>query len=108
MSKLSEWIDFTEGEMDLKSMERLALLLKHSIADQLILDNLRRLRKIVKKSDPMTDQKSVLNEPEFLNQFHEKVMRSIRDLEAQKTDEQTTLHFAVDGPSAPRNVSREV
>lgn len=84
MRKLSDWVDFMEGELTPKHIERLSLLLKHSIADQLILDNLRRLRRLIKKTDRAKLALETINEPEFLNQFHNRVMNSIKEVSDKK------------------------
>lgn len=77
MRPISDWIDFMEGEGTLKQLERMDLLLKHSIADQLVIDNLRRLRRVIKKSDPAKNVLEQMNQPEFFTNLHSKIMSEV-------------------------------
>ena len=90
MRKLHEWIEYMEGEGLLKPMSKLALLLKHSLVDQVILDNLRRLRRLVKQLDPAFEIEEKLSSAEFLNDFHSQTMNQIKDWaqknQAKKSD----------------------
>lgn len=94
MRALSDWIDFMEGEGTVKQLERMSLLLKHSIADQMILDNLRRLRRALKKSDPAVDKFEQINRPEFLTDFHERVMKEINGYQAERVGTKGKVLFA--------------
>lgn len=79
MRALNDWIDFMEGEGTSKQIERMGLLLKHSIPDQLILDNLRRLRRAVKKSGLAQKPLAQMDQSEFLTNFHARVMKEVSE-----------------------------
>ncbi len=90
MRKLSEWVDFMEGEVTLKQIERLTFLLKHSPEDQVILENLRRLRRSLRQADPARIAVETINEPEFLQAFHTRVMDGIKDLKQDRREQRQT------------------
>ena len=77
MRKLEDWIEYMEGEGLLKLMGRLGMLLRYSSTDQLVLDNLRRLRRILKNSDPALDIENEISSSEFLGNFHADTMARI-------------------------------
>ena len=75
-----------EGECSAKQEEKLSLLLKHSIADQVVLDNLRRLRRIVKECDPALAIEAALSDENFMAELHAGTMKRITA--QMKMDEQ--------------------
>ncbi|MEQ1663848.1 MAG: hypothetical protein ABL927_00570 [Bdellovibrionales bacterium] len=77
MSKLEEWIEYMEAGLP-QSDEHLGMLLEHSITDQLVLDNLRRLRRVIKMTDPSEDCDEALRNEQFLKSFHARVMGKIK------------------------------
>lgn len=77
MRKLEEWIEYMEGEGDLEKMGQLGLLLKHSLEDQVVLNNLRRLRRMIELTDPSDIIEDQISNSDFLGQFHQKTMKSI-------------------------------
>lgn len=77
MRKLEEWIEYMEGEEEYAQMGKLSLLLKHSGSDQVVLENLRRLRKWLKWADPAQDIEDQISNSEFLKDFHAKTMSQV-------------------------------
>ncbi len=77
MRKLEDWIEYMEGEGILRFMGKLGLLLRHSLTDQLVLDNLRRLRRILKQADPALEIENQISSSEFLGNFHAETMAKI-------------------------------
>lgn len=75
--RLIDWIEYMEGEGDPEKMSQLSMLLKHSIADQVVLDNLRRLRRMIKCADPADDVMDKVSNAEFLESMHLKIMEQI-------------------------------
>jgi hypothetical protein len=79
MRKLEDWIDYLEDECPPKRRTQLNMLLKFSVADRLILDNLRRLRQLIQLCDKADDIEGLLNQKEFLHDSHAKIMESIKN-----------------------------
>lgn len=77
MRRLEDWIEYMEGEGNPHQMGQLNLLLKHSLADQQVLDNLRRLRKWLKWTDPCEEIEYVLDDKKFEKNFHKRIMNEI-------------------------------
>ena len=77
MGKLEDCIDYLELALDRRKMAKLSLLLKHSIADQVILDNLRRLRRLVQSSDPAQPIYRLSNDPVYNEKLHASIMQKV-------------------------------
>lgn len=77
MRRLEDWIDYMEAESSEQEMSQLSLLLKHSVADQEVLENLQRLRKWVKWSDPCEAVDYIIEDKKFEKSFQERVMATI-------------------------------
>jgi hypothetical protein len=103
MRRLEDWIEYMEGEGAQKWMGQLGLLLKHSIADQVVLDNLRRLRRLIKKTDLADKINDTISNVEFLSGMHAKVMVNItaaKSVTSKRHAREKSLSPGVDqGPS---------
>lgn len=92
MRKLEEWIEVMEDEEDKaagralngkrdvkqKQLEKLSLLLKHSPPDQVVFDNLRRLRRLIAQSgDPANAIEEMISGADFTAKLHGKIMDQI-------------------------------
>lgn len=77
MRKLENWIDFMENECSPKEEAQLKMLLNFSKGDQLILDNLRRLRNLIKLCDKADAIEGLLSEEKFLQKSHKAIMDRI-------------------------------
>lgn len=77
MIKLEDWIDFIEDECTPKRRAQLKMLLKFSVADRLILDNLRRIRQLIKLCDRADEIEGMLDQKEFLQDSHKQIMNRI-------------------------------
>ncbi len=77
MRKLEDWIDYLEDECPPKRRAQLNMLFKFSVADRLILDNLRRLRQLIQLCDKADAIEGLLNQKEFLQDSHAKIMERI-------------------------------
>ena len=77
MRKLEEWIDFMEGECTPQELSKLGLLLKHSISDQVVLDNLRRLRRATKACDPAHEIEHAIADENLMADLHSRTMKRI-------------------------------
>jgi len=78
MTKLEEWIDYMEGEADLKTMAKLGLLLEHSRRDREILQNLMRVRQMIELSDPALDIHEFVEDPSYMERLHARTMARIK------------------------------
>jgi hypothetical protein len=78
MKELEEWIDLMEGETWPEQTANLNLLLEHSLADQTIMDNLRRLRQATKEAHTDTAVEKLLRDQTYLEKLHSQIMRSVR------------------------------
>ena len=79
MQRLEDWIDFMEGESNHVQHGRLGLLLKHSIADRLVFENVRRLRCAIKDADAAELLTPLLNNERFMADMHQSIMARIRE-----------------------------
>ncbi len=77
MRKQEEWIDFIEGEDCDVNLSQLGFLLKHSKQDQMVVDNLRRLRSVISQVDIANEIDDKMEDTEFMSDFHNRVMCSI-------------------------------
>jgi hypothetical protein len=87
MRKLEDWIDYLEDECPPKRCVQLNMLLKFSVADRLILDNLRRLRQLIKLCDPADAIEGVLCQKEFLQDSHSQIMAGIMSPSGRRPDD---------------------
>lgn len=78
MKKLEDWIDYLEGEVSLRERTEMNLLLKHSLSDQTILDNLRRLRQAVYESDMTRSADKLLADRQYLEKLQSQVMKEVK------------------------------
>lgn len=78
MRKLEDWIDYVEGEGTLRERTEMNLLLKHSIADQMILDNLRRLRQVVFAVDSTRKADALFADRQYMEKMQSQIMKEIR------------------------------
>ena len=78
MAKLEEWIDYMEGEADLKLMAKLGMLLEHSRDDREILQNLMRVRQMIELSDPAHEIHEFVEDPAYLERLHARTMSRIK------------------------------
>lgn len=112
MKKLEDWIEYLEGEVSLKDRTEMNLLLKHSMADQLILDNLRRLRQCVRESDQARSEEKLLNDKQYHERIQSQIMREVRKIRFAERPNLTVvtpeenLSASVKGPSRLRDVYR--
>ena len=79
MRKLEDWIDYMEGEADLKTMGRLGLLIEHSRADREVLSNLMRMRMLIEHADPAIALEPLTEKAGFLDRLHDRVMTFIEE-----------------------------
>lgn len=77
MIQFEDWIDYMEGEADLKTMAKLGLLIEHSYADREILSNLLHLRMLIERVDPALEIEPRIQKAGFLDDLHERVMSFI-------------------------------
>ncbi len=78
MRKLEDWIDYIEGEGTLRERTEMNLLLKHSISDQMVLDNLRRLRQAVFETDSTREADALLADRQYLEKMQSQIMKEVR------------------------------
>jgi hypothetical protein len=78
MKELEEWIDLMEGESWPAQTANLNLLLEHSLADQTVLDNLRRLRQATKEAHESVAVEKLLKDQSYLEKLHAQIMRGVR------------------------------
>jgi site-specific recombinase len=79
MRRLEDWIDYMEKEVDPQKLDQLKMLLKHSISDQEVLDNLRRLRKWLLWADPAENIDYIIEDKKFEKNFHRQIMQTITE-----------------------------
>ena len=80
MRKLEDWIEYMEGEDDTKRMGQLGLLLQHSPENQIVLENLRRLRRLIAESDSARDIESTISKSAILEDLHDRIMSQLSGL----------------------------
>jgi hypothetical protein len=97
MGKLEDWIDYLEGSLDLGKMEKLSMLLRHSINDQVIHDNLRRLRQNIKETDPAREIQSQTNNPEFMERLHNRIMSGVAEMDNANEQSSSPILVAFQG-----------
>ncbi|MEK6556082.1 MAG: hypothetical protein AABZ31_12630 [Bdellovibrionota bacterium] len=78
MKKLEDWIDYLEGEGSLRERTEMNLLLKHSISDQMVLDNLRRLRQAVYETDSTRGADLLLGDKQYMEKMQSQIMKEVR------------------------------
>ena len=78
MKKMEDWIDYLEGEVSLKQRTEMNLLLKHSISDQLILDNLRRLRQSLYEIDSTRTADKLLADKTYMEKLQSQIMKEVK------------------------------
>lgn len=78
MTKLEDWIDYMEGEADLKKMAKLGLLVEHSERDREILTNLMRVREHIRLADPANAIEDQISKPSFLKNLHREILSAVQ------------------------------
>ena len=97
MKSFENWIDFMEEEVNEDERSELELLLRHSVSDRMVYDNLLRLREQIKVSDPVKAAlKDNLDDNKFYERLHRKTMSKI--INSVQSKESATL-------SSPRQAS---
>lgn len=84
MKRLEDWIDYIEGDLGRAEKAECDLLLKHSLSDQLILDNLRRVRRCVENNSPTASAEKLLKDNQYLEKLHGQIMKAVKK-ETRKT-----------------------
>jgi hypothetical protein len=92
MKELEEWIDLMEGESWPAQTANLNLLLEHSLADQTVLDNLRRLRQATKEAHEDAAVEKLLKDQAYLEKLHAQIMREVRQKRAGRPTLQVVEH----------------
>ncbi len=78
MKRLEDWIDYIEGDLSRAEKAECDLLLRHSISDQLILDNLRRVRRCVELNTPTAPVEKLLKDNQYLEKLHGQIMKAVK------------------------------
>lgn len=95
LNKLEDWIDYIEESLPVRKKEKLDLLLRFSMDDQMVVDNLTRLRRLVKHSDSAKNIDVELNSKLFMMELKNAIMDKITSKANRKS---------VDS-SGPKNLS---
>src|SRR5690242_12917316 len=112
--KRLDWIDYIEGEMTKAEKAKADLLLKHSISDQLVVDNLRRVRSHVELINPARESEKLINDKQYMEKLQSQIMKEVRKI-SRKTPltvvstgpvAEETLSASERGPSRPRGSYR--
>lgn len=110
MKKLEDWIDYLEGEGSLRERTEMNLLLKHSISDQMILDNLRRLRQAVYETDSTREADALLADKQYAEKMQSQIMKEVRKTKLAQVSTLTvvageeTLSTSTQAPSRVRGL----
>lgn len=94
MKSFEDWIDFMEEELTAEEQTELELMLRHSVSDRMIYQNLSRLREEIKASDPaevLLESKDV--DSKFLEKLHRKTMSKI--INSVKSDDSDRSYASV-------------
>jgi len=74
------WVDFIEGDLSEADLKQVEMILKNSETDQLIVDNLERLRQILKNNDPI----DVPVKDEYFEDLTARIMNQVEGLTEEK------------------------
>lgn len=77
VANLEMLVEYLEGESEPRGRAKLEMLLRHSIHDRVVLDNLRRLRQMVKNLDPAQDIDRLLNNQVTLGRLTDRIMSGV-------------------------------
>ena len=76
----SWWIDVLEGELNQEKFQGVELIHKHSETDQLIINNLKQVKSIIKEQ---MDEELPEDEA-YYKTLHRNIMNDVREFEASK------------------------
>ncbi|MCC7403431.1 MAG: hypothetical protein IT288_03450 [Bdellovibrionales bacterium] len=85
----SWWIDYMEGELEWPVKKGMEWMFRHNATQREILKNFIKLRRMVRKSDPLAD---LPQDEDFYQRLHDKIMAGIKtvDRAAEETTENTS------------------
>lgn len=76
------WVDYVESELTSEDLRQVEMILKNSETDQLIVDNLSRLRRLLKNNDVI----DAPVKPEYYQDLCSRIMNQIDAIEPETTE----------------------
>ena len=88
----SKWVDYMEGELDWLEKKGMEWMFRHNRTHREILKNYMKLRRMVRKSDPIKDMP---DNDKYYQQLHDKIMNAVGAEEMQELEEMETTSTQV-------------
>ena len=76
MSRESWWLDYVEGELDPATRAEMKALLKHSKADQAVVEALSSTKELLKEHEPPASEPA---DDLFFDALHDKIMAAVEE-----------------------------